>query len=58
MAYQEFTVNIPKYAKLPEDITKFTEQENLLMLLIGINTVSIVKKEYIDNDLNLIRASK
>ena len=51
MAYQEFTVNIPKYAKLPEDITKFTEQENLLMLLIGINTVSIVKKEYIDNDL-------
>ena len=51
MAFQEFTVNIPKYAKLPEDITKFTEQENLLMLLIGINTVSIVKKEYIDNDL-------
>jgi len=51
MEYKEVRFNIPKYAEIPDDVTRFTEQENLLMLLIGINTVSIVKKEYVDNDL-------
>jgi hypothetical protein len=51
MEFKEINFRIPKYSILPDDINKFTEQENLLMLLIGINTVLIVKKEYIDNDL-------
>jgi hypothetical protein len=51
MNFKEIIVRIPKYTILPDDINEFTEQENLLMLLIGINTILILRKEKIDNDL-------
>ena len=51
MEFKEIIIRIPKYATIPDDIKIFTEQENLLMLLIGINTILIVKNEYINNDL-------
>jgi hypothetical protein len=51
MDLQEVKLYIPKYVILPDEAKSFTEEENLLMLLIGINAVLIVKKEYIDNDL-------
>ena len=51
MNFKEIIVRIPKYTILPDDINEFTEQENLLMLLIGINSILILRKEKIDNDL-------
>jgi hypothetical protein len=51
MALQEIQIKISKYETLPVNIQEFTAEENLLMLLIGINADSTVKKMYINNDI-------
>jgi hypothetical protein len=51
MELQNITINIPKYEKIPDKMKEFTAEENMLMLLIGINAVTTVKDMYIDTDL-------
>jgi len=52
MAHQEITICIPKYENITDRIQNFTDEENLLMLLVGINAVETVKDVYVDNDLS------
>jgi len=52
MTHQDITICIPKYENITDRIKHFTDEENLLMLLVGINAVETVKDVYVDNDLS------
>lgn len=47
--YQEIKLTIPSYVTIP-DLSTFSHDENTLLLLIGINAVTIVKNEYVNKD--------
>ena len=47
-------LNLPENAILPAELHTFTQNENLIMILVGFHAINVMKKNFIHQNLTLI----
>ena len=46
------SINLPENAAVPDEISSFTLDDNLLMILIGSKTVHMIKNNYLAENMS------